>query len=245
MNDDFYKYAYDIVVNLGRTFYGTRKEADFLEKVLKLKAGSTVLDIGCGTGKLSIELARRGYKVTSIDISEWSIAQGKTTAKNKNINNIQWILDDFIQHQFNSNFDAVFHISAFLGSAFDNLSLGEFTFSLQKIFNILQKNGRFVFDHVIYEFIIKRVPIYSWNIIDNIVILSNLFVTYDKILTGYQLYFRKDLHSFSHRALKDSVSLKMALLKVADFLRIRKFLMNEKMRLPRKLRNLLAMTTSS
>jgi len=34
-----------------------------------LKPGAAILDVGCGTGRHSVELAKRGYKVTGIDLS--------------------------------------------------------------------------------------------------------------------------------------------------------------------------------
>src|SRR5712691_4119860 len=48
----------------------TKREADFLVKALECEADSRVLDVPCGNGRLSFELAGRGYRVTGVDISE-------------------------------------------------------------------------------------------------------------------------------------------------------------------------------
>ena len=47
--------------------------ADFIEKVIErdYKGGKPelVLDLGCGTGRMTLELARRGYDMTGVDYS--------------------------------------------------------------------------------------------------------------------------------------------------------------------------------
>ncbi len=58
----------------------TLAEIDFIEAELQLPTGSAILDIGCGTGRHSIELARRGYKVTGVDISAGMLAVAKQKA---------------------------------------------------------------------------------------------------------------------------------------------------------------------
>jgi SAM-dependent methyltransferase len=55
----------------------TRAEADFIEKSLKLPAGAKVLDVPCGNGRLSIELARRGFQPTGVDIALEFIDEAK------------------------------------------------------------------------------------------------------------------------------------------------------------------------
>ena len=49
---------------------GTVAECDYLEQVLGLEPGMRILDVGCGPGRHSHELARRGFEVHGIDISQ-------------------------------------------------------------------------------------------------------------------------------------------------------------------------------
>ena len=49
---------------------GTVQEVDHVVAVLGLVPGERVLDVGCGTGRHAIELARRGISVHGIDISQ-------------------------------------------------------------------------------------------------------------------------------------------------------------------------------
>lgn len=58
----------------------TAQEIDFIEKYLALSPGACILDMGCGFGRHSIELARRGYRVTGIDPSAAMIAEARKQA---------------------------------------------------------------------------------------------------------------------------------------------------------------------
>ena len=58
----------------------TKAEADFLVKALLCNAESHVLDVPCGNGRLSIELAGRGYRLTGMDISGEFIAEARAHA---------------------------------------------------------------------------------------------------------------------------------------------------------------------
>ena len=48
----------------------TLQEVDFLISELNLKKGQVILDLPCGFGRHAIELSKRGFTVTGIDISE-------------------------------------------------------------------------------------------------------------------------------------------------------------------------------
>src|SRR5258706_16256598 len=55
----------------------TKAEADFLVQALHCNVGSHLLDVPCGNGRLSRELASRGYQVTGGDISEGFIEEAR------------------------------------------------------------------------------------------------------------------------------------------------------------------------
>lgn len=48
-----------------------------LMAMIGLAPGATVLDVGCGTGALALQLAQAGYQVTAIDVSDYAISAAK------------------------------------------------------------------------------------------------------------------------------------------------------------------------
>ena len=52
-----------------RRLEGTPTEVDRIQALLELSPGSSVLDMPCGFGRHSLELARRGHHVTGVDLS--------------------------------------------------------------------------------------------------------------------------------------------------------------------------------
>ncbi len=61
---------------------GTAGECDFIEAEIGFDKSLKILDIGCGTGRHSIELSKRGYKVTGIDLSDSMLARAREKAEN-------------------------------------------------------------------------------------------------------------------------------------------------------------------
>jgi SAM-dependent methyltransferase len=59
---------------------GTQQEVDFIEAEIAGDRSVRILDLGCGTGRHAIELARRGYSVTGIDLSANQLARARAKA---------------------------------------------------------------------------------------------------------------------------------------------------------------------
>jgi SAM-dependent methyltransferase len=58
-----------------------KQEVDFYLEVLNLSPRSRILDLGCGPGRHSVELARRGYEVTGVDLSAGMLAEAQKAAQ--------------------------------------------------------------------------------------------------------------------------------------------------------------------
>jgi SAM-dependent methyltransferase len=84
----------------------TVREMDFLLEELTLQPGSSILDVGCGTGRHSIELAKRGYVVTGLDLSAEMLAQAQQGAKGAGVK-VNWIRSDAARFSLNRKYDAV------------------------------------------------------------------------------------------------------------------------------------------
>jgi SAM-dependent methyltransferase len=82
---------------------GTRQEVDALWSALDLSAGSRVLDVGCGPGRHSLELAARGAVVTGLDISQRFVDIAREHAQP----NATFVRGDARSLPFDQEFDAV------------------------------------------------------------------------------------------------------------------------------------------
>lgn len=76
--------------NYDREFGTIGAEGAFFLDLVR-RHGGPVLDIGCGTGRLAIPLAREGLAVTGIDLSEGMLARGHALSANLEID---WVRGD-------------------------------------------------------------------------------------------------------------------------------------------------------
>ena len=64
---------------------GTIGECDFIENELNHNKDLKIIDVGCGTGRHAIELTKRGYSVTGIDLSASQIQRAEEKAEAENL----------------------------------------------------------------------------------------------------------------------------------------------------------------
>jgi len=93
---------------------GTISEVDFIESYLQ--PNSKILDLGCGQGRHSLELAQRGHRVCGVDFSEKHIAVAKGKQKSLNIDNARFVCHDIKTYRDNEKYDAVLCLYDVIGS---------------------------------------------------------------------------------------------------------------------------------
>ena len=66
-----------------------------------------LLDVGCGTGWTSAFFARRGYRVTGVDIAPDMIAQAQRLKEREGLANLDFVVRDYEDMAFPEPFDSV------------------------------------------------------------------------------------------------------------------------------------------
>ena len=84
----------------------TKKEIDQIISLTGILSNSKILDLCCGLGRHSLELAERGFKVTGVDRTEKYLEKAKREASEKDIS-IEFIKDDMRNFKRSNYFNAI------------------------------------------------------------------------------------------------------------------------------------------
>ncbi len=121
---------------------GTVAEVDFIHDELALAGARTVLDIGCGTGRHSIVLASRGYRMTGVDLSENMLSRARKNASARGVH-VDFIRRDARELGFRAEFDAAIMLCE---GAFPLMETDEMNYLILKgAATALKGGGLFIF----------------------------------------------------------------------------------------------------
>ena len=120
--------------------------ADFIEEIFARYAitkPSLVLDLGCGTGSMTLELCRRGYDMTALDLSEDMLTVADERLREAGCENVLILRGDMTAFELYGTVDAVV-------CCLDGINHITKTDELYSCFscvaNYLSSDGLFVFD---------------------------------------------------------------------------------------------------
>jgi SAM-dependent methyltransferase len=119
----------------------TRAEATFISKHLQPSDGAKLLDVPCGNGRLSVELASRGFQMTGIDIASEFIDEAKANSTKRGLD-IEWLQGDMRTISWSQDFDGAFCF----GNSFGYLADEDNANFLRSISKALRPGARFILD---------------------------------------------------------------------------------------------------
>ena len=121
---------------------GTIGEVDFIEQEIDFDKTKTILDIGCGTGRHAIELAKRDYTVTGVDLSEAQLKRAKHKVAEAGIK-VNFLKRDARKLDYEKSYDVAIMICE---GAFSLMETDEMNFQiLENAKNALRENCKFIF----------------------------------------------------------------------------------------------------
>ena len=121
--------------------------ADFIEKIIKEKyyaSPELILDLGCGTGRMTVELAERGYDMIGIDYSPEMLDVARESASDRGVGErILWLLQDMTEFELYGTVD----VALCCLDGINHLTKpGDLKKCFSLVHNYLNPDGLFIFD---------------------------------------------------------------------------------------------------
>ena len=133
------------------------REIDFLSAAITRRSDEALLDLGCGPGNHAIELSRRGYSVTGLDLSLLLLIRAAESARRLGIN-VNFVHGDMREMSFDNEFDAAYSFGSTFGY-FDDDANRHILSSLAKA---LRSGGRLLLDLPNRDYLVRELPTRVW-----------------------------------------------------------------------------------
>ncbi|ATZ61546.2 MAG: methyltransferase domain-containing protein [Methanosarcinales archaeon Met12] len=143
----------------------TLREVDLFSEILKLSPNDKILDLCCGQGRHSLELARRGFlNSEGLDRSHYLIQKAKEQAKKEGLN-VRFREGDARKLPYAPD---TFDVVTILGNSFGYFeTIQDDMRVLKEVFKVLKPWGRLLIDVADGEYLRERFQPRTWEWIDN------------------------------------------------------------------------------
>ncbi len=153
----------DYLKQYDHTVHRTEAEVDGVEKILHLRKTSRILDLACGAGRHSIELAKRGYEVTGVDLSKALLEEARAAASREGVD-VAFDHRDMRDLHYRAEFDAVINMFSSFGYfevAEDDRKV------LAAVARAVKPRGKFLMERFNRESLAYELPLQGWRVLDD------------------------------------------------------------------------------
>lgn len=181
---------------------------NLIQRTIDLSTKVKVLDICCGCGRHSLELAKRGYNVTGFDLSNFLILRAKERAATLNERGIkvQFLVKDMRRFNFHARYDLAINVF----SSFGYFESDKENFSLfHNTFYSLRRKGFFVFDFLNSIYLRKNLIPQTISYVDGLKMIQKRRIedgfVFKDIIIGREKFFER-IKLYSYRELIKALS---------------------------------------
>lgn len=150
-----YLVEYDEILPHERTV----AEVSSIEKILELQSGFKVLDVPCGHGRHSVELAKCGYEVTGSELNRFFLDEAQKAAETAGVS-IHLCQSDMRELDFNNEFDVALNLFTSMG--FFDKDEDDVRF-VTGVHSALKPGGKFLIDFVNRNWLTKNLREKDWR----------------------------------------------------------------------------------
>jgi len=166
-NDEFWEILAPTIFTEERQT-AARIEIDNVVSLLGIKRGERILDLCCGVGRHSLELARRGFEVVGVDRTAAYIEKARQSAKKRDLD-VEFAMADMREVYEPSRFDVVINMFGsfgYLESPEDDRRVGK------NMHASLRPGGRFLIETKGREIAARDFQERSWEEHDDMLVLA-------------------------------------------------------------------------
>ena len=164
-----------------------RRQVDFLLERLDNAPPCDVLDLGCGDGRHSLELTRRGYRVTGLDLSEELLGRARRRTSDEGLD-ITFIQGDMRDAPGVSAFDLVVNFFTSFGYFSEDRENARV---LDAIARSLRPGGRFLMDYLNRAYVLSTLVPEDRRTVEGMEVEQRRWITGDPSEAGGHVRINK------------------------------------------------------
>ena len=183
---EWFSSSYYLDIYRHRDEEDARNLVNLIQRTVSIDTHSKALDIACGAGRHSLELARRGFDVTGLDLSGYLISEARRISRKAPEKNL--MLKFLIKDMRHFNFKKEFTLAVNLFTSFGYFDRDEENFSVIKnASDSLKKGGYFVLDFINKDYLKENIVGRSRNVSGDEIVIQKRRIEGDFVIKDIKI----------------------------------------------------------
>jgi SAM-dependent methyltransferase len=176
-----------------RTDEAAKEEVNQITSLLNMETKKNVLDLCCGNGRHSRQLAKLGYQVTGIDLSTVLLQEAE---QRNDAKAIRYLHRDVRDLPFKDEFDYILNLFTSFGY-FEQIEENMKVFT--SIHNSLKLDGKFLIDFLNPGYVKSTLVPYSERTVDDLLVIEKRRIEGKKVCKDIEIHQGKEIRTYQEQ----------------------------------------------